>query len=137
MNFTLPSFKIILWTFLMFSSKTAFFGRPLRASPSMHISPRFNLANHFSTADFAGPNNVYIFFLFYPSFHNKQKLLHSHIAISHEPIIRQLSNLYTYLLKVGTNEKPFGFILVTPSLCQPSNFLSSFVWFGLVCFLLV
>jgi hypothetical protein len=34
----------------MFSSETASFGRPLRASPSMHISPSFNLANHFSTA---------------------------------------------------------------------------------------
>jgi hypothetical protein len=54
-NFTLRSFKFILWTFLIFSSETAyFFHRPLRVSPSMHILLSFNLANYFSTVDFAG-----------------------------------------------------------------------------------
>jgi hypothetical protein len=45
--------------FFMFSSVTASFGRPLRSSSSMLISPRLNLANHFSTVDFAGAESVY------------------------------------------------------------------------------
>jgi hypothetical protein len=40
--------------FLVFSLVAAFFGRPLRASSSVLISLRLNLANHFSTVDFAG-----------------------------------------------------------------------------------
>jgi hypothetical protein len=45
----------------MFSSATAFFERPLRALSSILISPRLNLAKHFSTVDFVvqSPNNVY------------------------------------------------------------------------------
>jgi hypothetical protein len=45
----------------MFSSETAHFGRPLRPLPSMHISLRLNLANHFSTVIslVQSPNNVY------------------------------------------------------------------------------
>jgi hypothetical protein len=38
----------------MFLWVTASFGRQMRASSSMLISPRLNLANHFSTVDFAG-----------------------------------------------------------------------------------
>jgi hypothetical protein len=70
----------------------------------MHISPSFNLANHFATVDFAGAESKQcllsqalastVFFspkndalvtheiLFYPSFHNIQKLLHSKCYIS-------------------------------------------------------
>jgi hypothetical protein len=96
--------QIILWTFCRYSSETASFRRLLCASPSIHISPSFNLANHFATVDFAGAEYKQclasqalastVFFLakkqcftnprnsFYPSFHNIQKLLHSKCYIS-------------------------------------------------------
>lgn len=69
-NFNLRASKISLWTFfLLFSSVTAYLGRPLRVLSSMLISPRLNLLNHSSTVDISGEESS----LGFKSFFFRQK----------------------------------------------------------------